>query len=332
MSSLASLNSYNKQAESVMDEIPHDTATHQPNVPVAGKTYHCDYSAGHEHYFQKWNEMIGFPISKPLGDKPNPMAPFQLKYHDLVHEFYWILFNKSRKLGATSTKIRSEALDVFGKYVGHDVALMGGNNESVSKEMLLRLDELFEDGFTDLDGIKWRHDDLIVKYKESAPPLMEFYNGTRVMGYAASKSGKSNSIRGADDIISIFLTEAAHTGVNDDKPLHNALAPNLAQYPTGHMVYESTPNGKRGMFYGFAQQAMKNQGPFKYFEVNYHEGLKYDILSEDFIRKQKEDPNVDFEQEFNCQFTTSLKSAFEELTEDNFLPPNQHAIDLSTIL
>lgn len=331
MSSLASLNSYNKQAESIIEEIPHDTATHHPKVPVAGKTYHCDYSAGNEHYFQKWNEMIGFPISKPL-DRSNPMAPFQLKYHDLIHEFFWVLFNKSRKIGATDTKNRSTSLDVFGKFAGHDAATIGGNKESTSLEVLTRIDELFENGFTDLDGIKWRHDDLIVKFTRSSPSVIEFYNGTRLMGFSASKSGKTNPVRGADDLIEEFLTEAAHTGMEDDTPLHNALVPNIGQYPNGHLVYESTPNGKRGIFYRFATEAREGRGPFKYFEVDYHQGLKYNILSEDFIRKQKQDPNVDFAQEYECQFTTSLKSAFEELSEDNFLPSGQHAIDLSTLL
>ena len=199
MSSLQSLNSHNKHAETILHEIPRDTATHHPNVPIAGKTYHCDYSAGNEHYFQKWNEMIGFPISKPLGEKPNPMAPFQLEYHDLIHEHFWLLFNKSRKIGATDTKNRGTALDVFGQYKGHDIAVIGGNKESTSTEVLARIDELFEDGFTDLDGIKWKHDDLIVKFTRSSPSIIEFYNGTRIMGFSASKSGKANPVRGADD-------------------------------------------------------------------------------------------------------------------------------------
>ena len=303
----------------------------QPKVPMIGNTYNCDYSAGHEHYFQKWNEMIGFPISKTL-KKPNPMAPFQLTYHDLVHEHLWVLYNKSRKVGATDTRIRGIALDVFGQYRGHDVAIIGGNKESVATEVLTRVDELFENGFTDLDGKRWRHDDLIVKFTHTSPATIDFYNNTRAMGFSASKSGKTNPIRGADDIISGFLTEAAHTGMEDDNPLHNAIAPNLAQYADGHLVYESTPNGKRGLFYQFAMLGKQGKGPFHYFETDYTEGLKYNILSEDFIRKQKEDPRVDFAQEYQCQFTTSMKAAFGELTEENFLPEGERAIDLSTLL
>ena len=307
-------------------------STVQPRVPVIGKTYHCDYSAGHEHYFQKWNEMIGFPISKPLGEKPNPMAPFQIKYQDLIHQHYQVLFNKARKIGATDTRIRGFTLDGFGMYKGHDVGIIGGNKEATSLEILERMDEMLDNGFMDLDGKRWRHGDIVMKFTHTSPAKLEYYNGTRYMGFSASKSGRTNPVRGADDLISEFLTEAAHTGVEDDWPLHNALVPNLAQYNDGHLVYESTPNGQIGMFYKLCKKAMMGQGPFCYFEVPYTEGLKYNILSEEFIRKQKEDPNVDFPQEFECVFTTSRKAAFEELTEDNFLPKDEHSIDLSTLL
>ena len=66
--------------------------------------------------------------------------------------------------------------------------------------------------------------------------------------------------------------------------------------------------------------------------TNYQEGLKYKILSQSFIDKMKRDPNVDFGQEYNTQFTSVKSAAFGSLLEENYLPEDEHSEDLTNLL
>lgn len=288
--------------------------------------------------FQTFNKMIGFPLNRNL-DTPQEMAWFQIQYHDDIQKYHREEINKTRKGGFTESVCRSFALNAFDRYMGHDCMVVAGNELRIAKEILLRFDELFwdkrhDDGgkyaFKDLNGNKWTHDELIRKANFGQEPTVEFRNDTRVFSFAASKQGKRQSFRGPDDIIAIFVSEAAHTGMEDDYPLVNALEPNLANRDNGDIIYESTPNGKRGFFYDRAQLAKKimDRNPtlqdeelcellvktlgWNYREYPYTLAVDAGIISKKFIENTKKDVNVDFEQEYNCAFTTTRKATFDE--------------------
>jgi len=287
--------------------------------------------------YLEFNQIIGNPLNRNF-NVPQDMTAYQIDYHNAIQENHKVIVNKSRKIGATEAVNRSIAMNVFDRYTGHDIMIVAGNELNIAREILIRFDELFQDkletGYAfkepGKDGNSWKYDELIRRSSiHSQHPIIEFYNDTRIFCFAASKQGKSQTFRGPDDIICIFLSEAAHTGMLKDQPVMNALFPNLANRDYGDFIMESTPNGKRGFFYNY----WKNREDEKNMtwcplQWDYTEGLKYSVLSQKFIEEQKQDPEVDFEQEYCCKFTTT-KTAAIPADIIKTLPPDEESEDLS---
>ena len=249
--------------------------------------------------FILFNRMVGNPLSKITGVTQD-MAPFQEDYHYAIQDHHTVEYDKSRKLGATETWNRSCALNVFDRYLGHDVMFIAGNEVNTASEILIRFDELFRDrrqpdgvyafrefepefeeeydkgvDFYELQkkGTKVYHDQVIRRANFGQKPLVEFRNDTRAMAYAASRQEKAQSFRGADDVIAAFLSEAAHTGMKNDQPIMTALEPNLAQRDDGDLVLESTPNGRRGFFWEYWKETMRILGQFFGIPMTEHQTL-----------------------------------------------------------
>ena len=257
---------------------------------------------------QTFNKNLGLPFSR-ITNQMVPMTEYQIQYEFEVEKHHNVILNKTRKGGFTEARIRAIARQVFNRYAGHDVMIVAGNELNIAIEVLDRFDELFENGITDKDGRHWPYGKIIKRYVKSPQPVVEFYNGTRVFCFAASKSGKAQSFRGPDDVISIFMTEAAHSGAIDDYPIYNALTPNLANRPDGDLVFESTPNGKRGFYYDVWMDAIVGKNHYHTLEVNWERAVKAGVLSIEYVEKQRKDPRVDFEQEYCCKFTTTKRAA-----------------------
>ena len=293
--------------------------------------------------FQQFNEMIGFPTSSILNE-PQPLTPYQIQYHEAIQKFNWVIVNKSRKIGATEAAIRSIAFNVFDKYKGHNVLILAGNELRIAKEILKRFYELFKNksktGYSfkepGKDGNKWYEQELMYRPKFGNTPEIEFKNGTRVMAFTAIKSVLSQSSRGTDDVACIFLSEASHVGMNEDQAIMNALEPNLANRDNGHFILESTPRGKRGFFYNYWKNAMKNleeiYGTNNQMNLlkmlwkddktgykldwyplmwDYTEGLKHNVISRKFIERERKNKEIDFEQEYCCSFTSKYTQAID---------------------
>lgn len=296
--------------------------------------------------FEKFNEAIGLPLNRNSG-LPQRMTPYQIQYHEAIEKHHKVIVNKSRKIGATEAVLRSIAFNVFGRYAGHDVIIVAGNLLRIATEILKRLDELFydnKDGFALVDGEnKYRRSEIIKSVKFGSSPEIEFYNGTRILAFAALKTAGSQSFRGADDVCCIFVSEAAHTGMKKDHVIMTALEPNLANRDNGDFILESTPNGKRGFFYDYWKSVMsplkkryqtaddriaianlqKDDVNLDWYPLrwDYSEGIKYGVLSEKYLESQKKSPKLDFEQEYCCSFTSSYNQAIKpsDLTFKNKL-------------
>jgi len=329
--------------------------------------------------FIEYNQMIGNPFSK-ITNQFEDMADFQVKYHFAINHYHLIEYLKSRKLGATETAIRSISKNVWERYRGHDIMFVAGNQLNTAREILKRFDELFhdkhhEDGiyaWRDTFGNKWEYKEMIRRSAlEGMKPIIEFRNDTRAFAFAASKSGKTSSFRGPDDIIAVLLSESAHTGMEDDRPIMDGLLPNLSQRDDADFISETTGNGKRGFFYrywiaimltiaklhGMSEDLVMSADPvimatnhqvlvdwiwenlqlankLDWFPMmtNYKAGLKYQILSQSFIEKMQRDPNVDFGQEYDTQFTSLRSAAFGSLEAENYLPEDEHSEDLTNLL
>ncbi|WP_268544047.1 hypothetical protein [Candidatus Nitrosotenuis cloacae] len=320
--------------------------------------------------------MLGNPISK-ITNQQQDLADFQIDYHQAIQCWHNVQILKSRKLGATETGITSIALNCFDRYSGHDVLFTAGNELGIATETLVRFYEFFKDrqhsdgyyafkhlkpeyveplttGEIDWEYAMNRADKLteshFIKRKVfGQKPMIEFIDGTRCFAWAVVRQEKAQSFRGTDDLICIFFTEAAHTGLKADQSVMNALSPNLAQRDDADFILESTGNGKRGFFYNYWMNTMKSLSknlkmpllndnhqilvdklhdlwreqmmtkkktisfPVDWFPLmyDYKIGLKHNILSQKYIEKEKRNPKLDFLQEYACKFTSTYTSAID---------------------
>lgn len=325
---------FKQQSKEHQQKIQRITAADKRDFPKLDPKYFPDikkldtWHGEYEKAIRAFNENLGNPFSRIL-NKRVTQVEYLIQYEFEVEKYHYEIVDKTRKGGFTDGRIRGIARQVFGRYASHDVMIIAGNELVVAMEILDRFDELFENGITDKNGKLWKYGDLIYRYAKSPQPIVEFYNGTRAFCFAASKSGKAQAFRGPDDVISIFMSEAAHSGAIDDYPIYNALTPNLANRPDGDLVFESTPNGKRGFYYDVWTDSIVGKNHYHPLEVTWERAVEAGVLSIDYVNKQRKDPRVDFEQEYCGKFTTTKRAAIPadevRVIEDEHMEP----IDLS---
>ncbi len=243
--------------------------------------------------------MVGNPIHPGTG-QPTDIFDYQEEYEEAWNLHHKLILNKSRKIGATETALRIIAFNCFnGKYVGHRVMIVAGNKQQVANRFLERFLAIFGTGFTDLDGKYWKYEDLVTDSNSQSATLC---NGIVIQAYPANES-----TRGEENVICVFISEAAFTGLLEDNKIYNAVHPNVANIEDADFIMESTPNGKRGFFW----ELFTNDNEYFKLEQPYTVSMGK-LLNEKYIEAQKKNPKIDFEQEFNCKFTTSLTSVFKE--------------------
>lgn len=293
--------------------------------------------------YVKFNERIGNPWSR-LEKKRKPLTPDQTLYIDTIDEFSKVICDKNRKGGFSEAYMRKKAKDVFTRDAQSDIVFLAGTGQSLATELLDRFDELYENGMIDQNNVKWGYGDLVLKKVQTSPSHIEFYNGTRVFSIPASNRGQGPNLRGTNKISSMWLTEAAHTGLIRDNVILNAMTANLANIDYGEVVFESTPNGKRGIFWNLwngaeapghqtlpSQKAVRGRNQYARLLFSYETSVKYKVISEEFIEGEKVNVEVDFDQEYRGKFTTSKNAAFDD-DEIKFLDEGEESIDLSIML
>jgi hypothetical protein len=265
--------------------------------------------------FAKFNNMIGLPLH-PETLKPSPILDYQLTYNKIWVNHHKVILNKSRKIGATETALRTICQQCFSTYVGHNVMIVAGNRQRQANKFLEKFNELFY-GHND-KGWKWgKGDNDIVKYTDLVDSYranhMRLTNGVQIETYPASPL----AVRGPENVKCVFVSEAAHVNRIEDGELYTALRPLAANDPNVDFILESTPNGKRGFFYD--QFKDKNNG-FEKLEFNYEWAL-HKLLTPKFIEEERRNPKIDFEQEYNCKFTSTLSAAFDmDMVDKNYQP------------
>ena len=250
--------------------------------------------------FKDFNHTVGPPMLPATGE-PSDVFDYQEEYEQAWNKHHKLILNKSRKIGATETALRIIAFNCFnGKYDGHRVMIVAGNNTSVANRFIERFISIFGQGFTDLDGRWWSIDDIIVERKASKVKL---WNGIIIQAYPANEA-----TRGEENVICVFMSECAFINLLDDSKVYNALHPNVANIGHADFIMESTPNGKRGFFW----ELFTDQGnEYHKLEQPYTRSMGK-LLDEKTVLAEKANPKIDFQQEYNCAFTTSLSAAFSE--------------------
>ena len=248
--------------------------------------------------FAKFNNMIGAPIHPGTG-VATPIFDYQDDYFKAWQKHHKLILNKSRKIGATETALRIIAYNcIIGRYSGHRVMIVAGNKQEVANRFIQRFKSLFMKGFTDLNGVTYEYDDIITK-EDSKSCIV---NNTYVQAYPANES-----VRGEENVKCVFMSECAFINLIDDTKVYNALHPNVANITDEDFIMESTPNGKRGFFWTNFDASSE----YHKLEQPYNVSLNK-LLDDKFIKAEKENPRIDFEQEYCCKFTTSLSGAFKE--------------------
>jgi hypothetical protein len=257
-----------------------------PNVPL--------------NNFKDFNHAVG-PPTHPATGEPSDIFDYQEEYEQAWNKHHKLILNKSRKIGATETALRIIAFNCFnGKYYGHRVMIVAGNKQEVANRFIERFIAIFGKGFTDLDGKWWAIDDLIVERKSSR---IKMWNGIIIQAYPANES-----VRGEENVICVFMSECAFINLLDDSKVYNALHPNVANIGHADFIMESTPNGKRGFFW----ELYTNQdNEYHKLEQPYTRSMGK-LLDTKTVLAEKANPKIDFQQEYNCAFTTSLSAAFSE--------------------
>lgn len=258
--------------------------------------------------WKKFNEIIGNPLH-PATLLPSPLLPHQFKYHDLVHEFHKILFNKSRKIGATDAALRIICELCFSKYMGHNVMIVAGNRQSQANDFLSRFDDLFwgynDKGWDVPKDRRWSHDELVIQKSSSQ---MELISGVKITTYPAIPT----ALRGPENVKCVFVSEAAHINRLEDHKTYTSLSPIGANDPEVDMIYETTPNGRRGFFYKLWSEATKKntESAFTTLERDYNCALGT-LITPEFIESERHNPEIDFDQEYCCKFTSTNTSAID---------------------
>jgi hypothetical protein len=277
---------------------------------------------GSPNAFQIFNEIVGLP-KHPATLIPSPMLDYQIKYNDWWNKYHKLMFNKSRKIGATETAFRTILQNCYGAYMGHNVMIIAGNRQRQANKILQEFKNLLygpnDKGWKDLNGEVWKFEDLVDTHSAS---LVRLASGVEIETYP----GDATAVRGPANIRCVFITEAAHFDLVDDSEVYNALRPLAANDPNVDFILETTPNGKRGFFY---DQWVMEGNFYKKLEINYEPALAAGLLTNEFIQQEKKNPRVDFEQEYNCKFTSTRNAA---IIEDNIVYIPRPTRDYSDIL
>ena len=250
--------------------------------------------------FKAFNHMVGPPMHPATGE-PSDVFDYQEEYEQAWNKHHKLILNKSRKIGATETALRIIAFNCFnGKYDGHRVMIVAGNKQEVANRFIERFIAIFGKGFTDADGKWWGIEDLIIERKSSR---IQMWNGIIIQAYPANES-----VRGEENVICVFMSECAFINLLDDSKVYNALHPNVANIGHADFIMESTPNGKRGFFW---ELFTNDDNEYHKLEQPYTRAIGQ-LLDEETVLAERNNTKIDFEQEYNCAFTTSLSAAFKE--------------------
>lgn len=153
-----------RKVECYLKEIGQESKRLSPNLPKD---------------FERFNKIIGLPS---VADKSPTIFSYQKDIDSAINKDHRVIINKSRKIGATETVLRSIAKNCFERYAGYNVMIVAGNRQAQAEELLARFDKLFEKGFVDLDGAKYTYHDIIKKKTKSQ---IVFFNDTRIHTYPA---------------------------------------------------------------------------------------------------------------------------------------------------
>ena len=241
-----------------------------------------------------FTHLVGLP-QHPATMNPMKFMPHQIDLikQSMVKKQVKFHVNKSRQIGLTEIVLRIIQYHSFGKYKGGKILIIAGTREKTTKTVMLRLKALFNDIHS---TVKDDRNDLHIVLK----------NGTEFEG----KPSNSEAIRGETKIRAVVIDEAAHFGLVDDSVVLDAVEP-ILHTNKSDVFLVSTPKGQRGFFY----EISKEDNDYKKLHYDYTNAIGW-IYSEKEMEEELKLTDIDVDQEFRCQYTSSRSSIFGVITDE----------------
>ena len=201
--------------------------------------------------------------------------------------------NKSRQIGLTEIVLRIIQYLAFTKYAGGRIMVIAGTREKTTKKVMDRLKLLFQN-----------MPELLVPNTSSMN--LEMTNGTQFEGFPSN----SDAIRGDTKIRAIVVDEAAHFNLTDDSVVMNAIEP-IVLTNKSDLYLVSTPRGQRGFFYDIGI----GENDFKKLQYDYTCAIGW-IYSKEDMEQELTRTDLDVDQEYRCQYTSSRSSIFGVISDE----------------
>ena len=212
------------------------------------------------------------------------MSNKQLKFH----------INKSRQIGLTEIVLRIIQYQSFNKYAGGKILIIAGTREKTTKTVMNRLKSLFNE--------------IRPTVKDDKNVLdITLMNGTQIEG----KPSNSEAIRGETKIKAVVIDEAAHFAIIDDSVVLDAIEP-ILHTNKSDIFLVSTPRGQRGFFYDLSLST----SDYRKIQYDYTHAVGW-IYSEKEMEEELKRRDIDVDQEYRCQFTSSRSSIFGVISDDS---------------
>lgn len=262
--------------------------------------------------YESFNKLIGLP-KHPIHKKPIGLLPYQKEFHKKIPRQRQIKFhvNKARQIGFTELILRVLAFEAFHKYKEGQIFIIVGTRQAEANKLMYRFKLLFEKIPDKLLGWKPGMKAINVGPKDS----LTLKNGTLIQALPST----SSAIRGETNIKAIFIDEAAHFDLIDDSIVMDAIGP-IVFTNQSDLFMISTPNGRRGFFY----EISKNPEDYMPLMYRYEHTLGL-IFSEEQWNKELARTDIDVQQEYMNQFTTTRRSYYG----DQFTTGEHEEEDLS---
>jgi len=263
-----------------------------PELDIANLKFFCGQTIGKNNCC--FSHLVGLP-KHPATLQPMKFMPHQLdltKQSMVKHQVKFHI-NKSRQIGLTEIVMRIVQYHCFHKYKGGKILIIAGTREKTTKTVMNRLKMLFDNIRSTVKDDKH---DLHILLK----------NGTEIEG----KPSNSEAIRGETKIKAIVVDEAGHFALIDDSVVLDAIEP-ILHTNKSDVFLVSTPRGQRGFFYELA----KAENDYKKIQYDYTCAVGW-IYSNKDMEEELKRTDIDVDQEYRCQFTSSRSSIFGVIKDE----------------
>lgn len=230
------------------------------------------------------------------GEK-STLYDYQYNIFRAMEDNTYLTVVKSRQIGITTIVLYGMLYyAIYGFMKGYKSLIIPGTKAALSEDHIGNMKSIIEIGeYTDLiDPEKTRKDRIIFKDKTEIRAMPS--NTTTVRGLAVKF---------------VFLDEAAMFDDIEQREILNSIRPLIAT-TRGKITMISTPKGRRGIFYAVVTSDSTWNKMYLPYTVSLNK-----LLPAETIDSEMKSPTVDFQQEYNNQFSTPQNAVYTQAFIDS---------------